>query len=558
MDVATGQEIFRLKHEDGVSDIVFSPNGKYLATSSWDQTIKIWEVNSGKEIKKIKYAAQVNVVAFSPNGQYLVASSVTPGGALQTDDSVTNILEVSSGKEIARLDIEFGGVNKFSFSPDSKYVATVGQGGQVWELVSGKEVMRFKPEDMVLDIAFSPDGRYLATGSGDKTARIWEFTGSNILDETYGILFSQNGKYIARLEKDYTLSVWEKFSNQQIFTLKDIQGIRISSNDEYLATLEKDNTVKIWDITRGKEIFQMQHEDNIWDFLFSPNNQYLAIEGPKSFKIWEFNTRKKLLEQQNEGSYFNFEFSPDGNYLATINLATINKEIKIWKIPDGKEIRSIDYDYESSFDGWEYTSTFIKFSSDGEKLLSGTSESGEAVIWLVKNGKKVNHFKHNDQIKSATFIPNSNYVATTGADNTARIWNISTGAEIFRLKHDQPEVWDVKASPDGKYIATAGQDYTARVWEVTTGKEIIRLQHSSPVFTVNFSPDGKYLTTFSTDDITRVWLLKSEDLITEACTRLTRNLSLEEWQQYLPNEPYRKTCPNLPIHPSVLEKSNNN
>ena len=90
------------------------------------------------------------------------------------------------------------------------------------------------------------------------------------------------------------------------------------------------------------------------------------------------------------------------------------------------------------------------------------------------------------------------------------------------------------------------------------GKEIIRLQHSSVVYSINFSPDNEYLLTHSTDGNARVWIFNSEDLIKDACNRLTRNLSLEEWQQYLPNEPYEKTCPNLPIHPSVLDKSSDN
>ncbi len=79
------------------------------------------------------------------------------------------------------------------------------------------------------------------------------------------------------------------------------------------------------------------------------------------------------------------------------------------------------------------------------------------------------------------------------------------------------------------------------------------MSHESAVHSVAFSPDGKYLATASRDETARVWLLWPEDLIDEAGSRLTRNLTYQEWRRYLPDEPYRKTCPNLPIHPSFIE-----
>ncbi len=108
-------------------------------------------------------------------------------------------------------------------------------------------------------------------------------------------------------------------------------------------------------------------------------------------------------------------------------------------------------------------------------------------------------------------------------------------------------------SPDGKYLATAGYDDTARVWEAATGEPIARMSHGDTVRSIAFSPDEKYLATASHDKTARVWFWWPEDLIAEAYSRLTRNLTYQEWQSYLPDEPYRKTCPNLPIHPSFIE-----
>jgi WD40 repeat protein len=114
-------------------------------------------------------------------------------------------------------------------------------------------------------------------------------------------------------------------------------------------------------------------------------------------------------------------------------------------------------------------------------------------------------------------------------------------------------VKSVAFGPDGKHVATASLDNAARVWDVTTGEQSARMSHDDEVRSVAFSPDGKYLATTSDDKTARVWLWRPKDLIDEACSRLTRNLTYDEWQRYLPDEAYRKTCPNLPIHPSFIE-----
>jgi WD40 repeat protein len=153
---------------------------------------------------------------------------------------------------------------------------------------------------------------------------------------------------------------------------------------------------------------------------------------------------------------------------------------------------------------------------------------------------------HQDIIAALAYSPSGRYLATGSSDGTSRVWEVSTGMEVARLWQDGYQVTTVAYSPDGKYLATGGTDNTARIWEWSTKREVARVTHSDIVLSVAFSPDGHYLATSSSDKTTQVHLWRPSDMIHKACARLARNLSSVEWNEYLPGEPYRKTCPDLP------------
>ena len=158
-------------------------------------------------------------------------------------------------------------------------------------------------------------------------------------------------------------------------------------------------------------------------------------------------------------------------------------------------------------------------------------------------GDELMRLDHETMVETVAFSPDGQWVATASS-STARIWNAVTGKELTRMSHEYP-IGTVVFSPDSKWIATAGKDSTARVWEATSGCEVSRMTFGGEAVIVGFSPDGRWLAGYSGDEAL-VWLWRSEDLISEACNRVTRNLTRAEWEQYLPGEPYRLTCPNLP------------
>jgi WD40 repeat protein len=125
--------------------------------------------------------------------------------------------------------------------------------------------------------------------------------------------------------------------------------------------------------------------------------------------------------------------------------------------------------------------------------------------------------------------------------DAAGAWSRADGEDLGET------VVDLAISANGRSLATAGDDGTARVWEIGTWRELSRVRHDGgAVSRVSFGPDDRHLVTASSDRTVRQWLLRADDLTAEACARLSRNLNEEEWRQFLGDEPYRKTCPDLP------------
>jgi WD40 repeat protein len=153
-------------------------------------------------------------------------------------------------------------------------------------------------------------------------------------------------------------------------------------------------------------------------------------------------------------------------------------------------------------------------------------------------------------VKELVFSVNGKFLAATD-DYSAQVFDVKTGSELLNLSH-QSWVQAIAFSPDGHYLATGSADHTARVFDVSNGKEMNHLENLGNVQALYFAPDGFSLMTACLSSeagelIVRRNGLRPETLIDEACSRLSRNLTLAEWNQFAGfEEPYRKRCPKLP------------
>jgi hypothetical protein len=259
----------------------------------------------------------------------------------------------SGGRQLLELKHDaLGKVQSAAFSPDGRYLATAGgpldRVARVWELPAGRQILqlehgppvkeRLVGEDAgIYDVAFSRDGRYLATAGGrDKTARIWEFPGgrdmlqlkhNGWLAAVTQVAFSPDGRYLASVTAvSKTVRVWELPSGRQIRQLQhglgaSVRGVAFSADGHYLATAaEQDGTARVWELPSGHQIRQLQHREStsVRGVAFSADGHYLATAGgpptgPDSVRVWELSRSREVLELKHGASSGMWRLAPTGS-----------------------------------------------------------------------------------------------------------------------------------------------------------------------------------------------------------------------------------------------------
>ncbi|MCF3605449.1 CHAT domain-containing protein [Planktothrix agardhii 1033] len=403
-------------------------------------------------------------------------------------------------------------VNGVSFSPDGKKLATASGDNTVklWDTATGKEIKTLTGHTKsVNSVSFSPDGKQLATASGDNTVKLWDASSGKEIktltghtDSVNGVSFSPNGKKLATGSRDNTVKLWDASSGKEIKTLightDSVLAVSFSPGGKKLATASADNTVKLWDASSGKEIKTLTgHTDWVNGVSFSPDGKKLATaSGDNTVKLWDASSGKEIKTLTRHTNWVNgVSFSPDGKKLAT---GSRDNTVKLWDASSGKEIKTL-----TGHTNWV---NGVSFSPDGKKLATGSADN-TVKLWDASSGKEIKTLTgHTSWVWEVSFSPDGKKLATGSADNTVKLWDASSGKEIKTLIGHTNSVLAVSFSPDGKKLATASGDNTVKLWDASSGKEIKTLTgHTNWVYAVSFSPDGKKLATASGDNTVKLW-----------------------------------------------------
>lgn len=335
-----------------------------------------------------------------------------------------------------------------------------------WDIPSSPKVSQnLQHGDDVNAVAFSPDGKYLATASLDNTARVWETT---------------NSREVARMQHNGS-----------------VVAVTFSPKGKYLATASLDGTVLVRNMSSGTINPPLQDEGGIIAVTFSPDEQFLATANANGTgQLWDVTLgQPPVAPLEHEGAFIRaVAFSPNGNYLATADLEGF---VKMWKMPNVAPVGD-PLKHDAGV-------LAVAFSPD-EQFLATASADGKARVWKVSSGELIGDpVQHNDSVVAVTFSPDGNYLATLSLDNIVRIFTILKRRETWKGYGMNA----IAFSPNWKYLAAALPDHgnAIHMWKLekfSPQGESLCLNHNEHVAAITFSQDENYLATASWDNTARL------------------------------------------------------
>jgi WD40 repeat protein len=432
----------------------------------------------------LRTGGPVRVVRFGPPGSSLVFVG-GKGGA--------RIYDRAHGYSVRRLLPAASEIADAAFSPDGSLVVAAGTGNDhaahVWDVRTGAELFRLAHEGAVLSVAFSPDGRLIATGSADGTARIWSAAG---------------GLQLA------------SFSHQPGARGNDVKSVSFSTDGTRMLTVGGNRFARVFDITRGTEVFAdgLNNVVLINSAIFSHDGKLIATAGAgEEVRLWNASTGRLVAVLVGSGRVTDLAFSPDDTLLAT---AGSNDTIaRVWNLAQESSVAILTV-HRSGVESVTFTPdgrSVITTGRDGKAYMSGaTAGFTQAVL-----------AGHRGPVEGATVSPGGDLVATWSEDGTARLWDGRVGVfgglppadtQVVGT-HDLPATAKtgplVAFSPDGLRMLSAGVDGTARLF--APGKDVRILRHEGAVNSASFDRKGAAVITGSDDGTARVWRVSDGNLL---------------------------------------------
>ncbi|MFN5396885.1 MAG: eIF2A-related protein [Pseudanabaena sp.] len=514
------------KHSSEVRSLAFSPDGKTIVSGSFDNTLRLWNVE-GKELLTIKgHSKWVTSVAFSPDGKIIASGSF---------DNMIKLWSLE-GKELATFYGHSDVVWSVAFSNDGKTIASGSADNTIklWNL-EGKNLHTLSSHSSVVrSVSFSPDGKIIASGSFDNTIKLWNLQGKKLrtfkVDSgVRSVSFSPDGKIIASGNADNTIRLWD-LEGKKLLTLAGhrnrVRVVAFSPKNEMIASGSIDNTIKVWNLD-GKELLTLTgHVQGVSSVVFSPDGKMIASgSADHTIKLWNLKDKnlRVLVEHHNVNSVVFSSLCGDSlNNYGTTLISGSDNSIKLWDIKGieilaltghSEEVRSVAYSHNS-------------------KLIASGSADQTIKLWNL-DGELSTISGHSGGIRGVAFSPDGKIIASCSSDKTIKLWDLQ-GREIVTLSGHSKWVRGVAFSPDGKIVASCSSDKTIKLWSIN-GEELLTITgHSNEVWSLSFSPDGKTIASGSDDNTVKLWNLKGLELRT-LTGHLKRVMTGVTWKSVKPS-----------------------
>jgi WD40 repeat protein len=508
------------RHGGVVRAVVFSPNGRGLASASHDHTASIWDLNQfAREALRIRsHAADVLCVSFSADNRFFAS-----GGA----DGVVRLWSLrgrTSGQELYAFTSKAEAIETLAFSPNGKILAAGGDDGSLRLYdVARKELLRQMSQDRAIRcLAWSTDGKVIATNAAKQAVALWD-AGRGSLLRTFGdeainaLAFSPDGRQLVTWESGGTLRLWDLDKGTQIRTWGGsddnssggealIYQIAFSHDGKSVFCGSTSGAIDVWDPATGKRRRQMLgHQGRVPALALEPQGgilgkgKLLATGGADgTIRLWDIDNGKAVTSSREPvGPIHSLSLAPTGDQLA---LVFGSGKVQLRNRLTGKQL-------PVNFKG---TAQAAAFGADG--VLNLIDGEGRLVRWNPKTGKQTTRKEPGTGATGLALSPDGKMMVTTHRDGS--VWLRDGQGKQLRMCQGKERRVSVAVAPEGKLVAAVGQQSFVSMWTGKTGKIASFVPgHRGGTLAVAISADGKLLATGGRDRMVRILDLgKREEL----------------------------------------------
>ncbi|MEO0841030.1 MAG: NB-ARC domain-containing protein [Cyanobacteria bacterium J06643_5] len=500
-------------HKSIVESVAFSSDNLKIASSSRDRSIKIWDVLTEQCSLSLdlpdKNIGIVKNLVFNQDGNKLFGYSNKQ--IISWDlDSGNYWLLIESQSRICSL----------SLSCQDNFLVFGCEDGtiHIWDLIKQKFINQyFIDSGIVLSVRVTENIQIVACSIKDKIVKVENLNNSKsiqIQSQSYNISLidiSCNGKYIATGSGEKIIKIWDINTDLYLQSLSghvsEINAITFSTTNKVLATASVDRTVKIWDITTGKCLKTLQgRADFIHSVIFSSDNQTIISGSQHSINFWDIDSGQcisNFLETKDWLS--SLIFNLERKIIACANIGNEDNFIRTWQIDNlNNSFNQSNQIPNKILKGHDDNIWSIDFNHDGTKIVSGSSDR-TVKIWNSHTGQCLKTLSgHSRPVLSVGFSHDGNTVASCGGHSIIKLWNVETG-DCFQTIQEKAS-YIIKFNSTGLILASGHTSGMIKLWNINNGECIQTLgTFGKPIISIAFSENGKYIAYGSYDGTVTVW-----------------------------------------------------